>query len=70
MSTNSGAKFLAEAGEAWTVPHSQGAYPTFATNATEDEKKREISEFIEAIAKALLYFNHAVFVDSFDEHSF
>ena len=45
--TYSGAKFLAEAGEAWTVPNSQGAYPTFATNATEDEKKRELSEFIE-----------------------
>ena len=31
---------------AWTVPNSQGAYPTFATNATEDQKKKEISEFI------------------------
>ena len=43
----SAAKFLAEAGEAWTVPNSQGAYPTFAPNATEDQKKKEISEFIE-----------------------
>ena len=43
----SGATFLAGAGEAWTVPNSQGAYPIFAPNATEDQKKKEISEFIE-----------------------
>ena len=43
----SAAKFLAEAGVAWTVPKSQGAYPIFTPNATEDQKKKEISEFIE-----------------------
>ena len=28
------------------VPLTQGAYPTFAINATDDEKKLAISEFI------------------------
>ena len=39
-------KFLAEAGVEWTVPESEGAYPSFNTNATEQEKKQEISAFI------------------------
>ena len=30
-----------------TIHNSQGSYPTFATNAIEDKKKKEISEFIE-----------------------
>ena len=39
-------KFLAEAGVQWVVPVSEGPYPTFPANATEDMKKKEISEFI------------------------
>ena len=30
----------------WIVPATQGAYPTFPANATYDEKKAIISEFI------------------------
>ena len=40
------AKYFTEAGVNWTVPVSQGAYPTFAAYATNDEKKLAISEFI------------------------
>ena len=40
------AKYFTEAGVNWTVPASQGAYPTFAAYATNDEKKLAISEFI------------------------
>ena len=36
-----------EAGQSWTVPATEGSYPTFAANASEDEKKREISAFIQ-----------------------
>ena len=43
----SAAKFEADTGTTWTVPESEGAYPTFRANATEEEKKKEISEFIE-----------------------
>ena len=39
-------KYFAETGFNWTVPTSLGAYPTFPTNATDDEKKLAISEFI------------------------
>ena len=46
MSTYSAAKFLAEAGEAWNVPESEGAYPIFAAHATENDKKRTISAHI------------------------
>ena len=42
----SGEKFLEEAGVEWTVPISEGAYPNFNANATEQEKKQEISAFI------------------------
>ena len=42
----SAAKFLAEAGEAWDVPESEGAYPIFQANATENDKKRTISAHI------------------------
>jgi hypothetical protein len=40
-------KFLKEAGAEWEVPELEGAYPLFATDAIEEEKKREISQFIE-----------------------
>ena len=30
----------------WNVPESEGAYPTFPEDATEDMKKKEISEFV------------------------
>ena len=43
----SAAKFQADAGTTWEVPETEGAYPTFAGNATEAEKKKVISEFIE-----------------------
>ena len=39
-------KFLGEAGIIWTVPEPEGTYPTFPADATEDDKKKEISEFI------------------------
>ena len=39
-------KYFAETGFNWTVPTSLGAYPTFPTNASDDEKKLAISEFI------------------------
>ena len=42
------AKFRIESGGTdWVVPAAQGAYPTFPANATDDEKKRMISEFIQ-----------------------
>ena len=40
------AKYLAEAQAEFIVPESEGAYPTFAANATEDDKKRTISAHI------------------------
>ena len=40
------AKYLNKTGVTWTVPASTDAYPTFATNAINDEKKLAISEFI------------------------
>jgi hypothetical protein len=40
-------KFQAEANHEWSVPESEGAYPNFAADATEDDKKKEISQFIE-----------------------
>jgi hypothetical protein len=40
------AKYNTETGVDWTVPATQGAYPIFATSATDDEKKLSISEFI------------------------
>ena len=39
-------KYVAETGEGWDVPESEGAYPNFDANATEQEKKRKISAFI------------------------
>jgi len=42
----SDAKFLAEAGQAWTVPATQGSYPTFPVGATDQEKKAIISKFM------------------------
>jgi hypothetical protein len=39
-------KYLTETGVNWTVPSTQGAYPTFPTTATDDKKKLVISEFI------------------------
>ena len=40
------AKYLAEASVEWNVPESEGAYPTLDRNSTEDQKKKQISEFI------------------------
>ena len=39
-------EYLTETGVNWTVPPAQGAYPSFPTNTTDDEKKLTISEFI------------------------
>lgn len=41
------AKYQADAGTTWTVPETEGAYPMFQANATEADKKKVISEFIE-----------------------
>ena len=35
-----------EAGQAWTIPTSGGMYPTFSVGTTDEEKKREVAEFI------------------------
>ena len=35
-----------EAGQAWTILTSGGMYPTFSVGATDEEKKREVAEFI------------------------
>ena len=43
----SDAKYLAETNHAWTVPASQGTYPTFPAGATDQEKKAIISQFIQ-----------------------
>ena len=40
------AVYQAEIGVAWTVPASQGAYPSFAQRATYLQKKTAIAEFI------------------------
>ena len=68
----SGPKFLAEANVEWTVPESEGAYPTFAANATEDEKKKEISQFIERekgikTVEATEELLKGMFIDAIDE---
>ena len=39
--------YLTETGETWSIPATSGVYPTFHTGATDDEKKKEIAEFIE-----------------------
>ena len=41
------AVYLVEAGVAWVLPTSQGAYPMFARRATETQKKTAISGFIQ-----------------------
>ena len=38
---------LSEENTEWLVPEIEGAYPTFATTATEDDKRKEISQAIE-----------------------
>jgi hypothetical protein len=35
-------KYLVDTGKEWHVPESEGAYPNFNIDATEQEKKREI----------------------------
>ena len=40
------AVYQAETSVAWTVPASQGAYPSFARRATDLQKKTSIAEFI------------------------
>ena len=40
------AKFHAETGETWIVPQSQGAFPNISSQATEQEKKIAISEYM------------------------
>ena len=40
------AVYHTEAGQAWTIPTSGGMYPTFSVRATDEEKKREVAEFI------------------------
>ena len=40
------AVYQTEAGQAWTIPASGGMYPTFLSGATNAEKKREVTEFI------------------------
>ena len=56
----------------WTVQESEGTYPTFPDDATEDDKKKEISNFIERekgiktveVVKDLL---KGLFLDAIDE---
>ena len=38
--------YYTEARKAWTIPTSEGMYPTFSGGATNEEKKREVVEFI------------------------
>ena len=40
-------KILTEAGVDLSVPESEGMYPLFVVNTTEDQKKQEISKSIE-----------------------
>ena len=40
------AVYHTEAGQAWTILTSGGMYPTFSLRATHEEKKREVTEFI------------------------
>ena len=40
------AVYHTEAGQAWKIPTSGGMYPTFSVGATNEEKKREVTEFI------------------------
>ena len=40
------AVYHTEAGQAWKIPSSGGMYPTFSVKATDDEKKREVTKFI------------------------
>ena len=42
-----GALFTQETGKTWTLPDSQGSYPTFNANLSVADKKRAISQFIE-----------------------
>ena len=42
----SAAKFRDEASAKWSVPESEGTYPTFQMGASEEDKKQEISKFI------------------------
>ena len=39
VSVYSAVKYLAEAGVAWDVPESEGVYPIFEANASEDTRK-------------------------------
>ena len=40
------AVYHTEAGQAWKIPTSGGMYPTFSVRAPDEEKKREVAEFI------------------------
>ena len=40
------AVYHTEAGQAWTVPTPGGIFSTFSVGATDNEKKREVAEFI------------------------
>ena len=40
------AGYHTEAGQSWTIPKSVGMYPTFSFGATDKEKKREVTKFI------------------------
>ena len=42
----SATKYYAEAGVNWVVPVSAGAFPTFTTGMTDEEKKAAISEYL------------------------
>ena len=65
-------KFLREAGESWTVPQSEGSYPTCATGDSEQEKKKRISDFIRTetdikIVEATQYLLKALFIGCIDK---
>ena len=38
--------YQTEAGQAWKILTSVGMYPTFSVGATNEEKKREVADFI------------------------
>ena len=46
-SVSNPALYHTESGHNWTVPESGGVYPVFPAGATNDEKKKEVEEFID-----------------------
>ena len=67
-----GTMFTQETQQTWTLPASQGAYPTFNANLPVGERKKAISQFIEAetdlkIVKATEEILKNQFIDAIEE---